>query len=92
MTSPTFVAAWYEKFRDMPVIAGRSILAPMDGDIAKLHELRRTLLCRQELRSLTALPPDYLYYRTLVDTAIAPSTMDWPDPAGAQLDAWRAGR
>lgn len=91
MTSPTFVAAWYEKFRDMPVIAGRSILAPMDGDIAKLHELRREVFALMPAPVSTA-PADTIRDHTVHMTGINPDRISWPDPAGAQLDAWRAGR
>ena len=92
MTSPAFVAAWYEKFRDMPVIAGRSILAPMDGDIAWLHELRHALHNHQQRSALVPPPGDYLYYEVLITTGVVPNAVDFPDPAGAQLDAWRSGR
>ena len=91
MTSPAFVAAWYEKFRDMPVIAGRSILAPMDGDIATLHDLRRDIYARMPAPISTA-PPDMIRDWTARATGINPDRITWPDPAGAQLDAWRSGR
>jgi hypothetical protein len=92
MTSPTFVSAWYEKFHDLPVLPARSVMAPMDGDIAWLHELRTSLANHKRRHALTPLPDDYLYYSVLIDTGIVPSAMDWPDPAGARLAAWRAGR
>lgn len=91
MTSPTFVAAWYDKFRDMPVIAGRSILAPMDGDIAALYELRRQVFAQMPAPVSTA-PADLIRDQTVHMTGINPDRISWPDPAGAQLDAWRAAR
>ena len=92
MTISAIPSAWYAKFRDLPVIPGRSSLPAMDGDIAWLHHLRSALAAHQDRHALAPLPEDYLYYGVLIDTAIVPSAMDWPDPAGAKLAAWRSGR
>jgi hypothetical protein len=91
VTSPTFVSAWYEKFHDLPIIPARSVLAPMDGDIAWLHHLRSALQAHQDRYALAVLADDFIYYCVLADTGIVPSAMDWPDLAGARLAAWRAG-
>ena len=91
MTISAIPSAWYAKFRDLPVIPGRSSLPAMDGDIAWLHELRTALANHQQRHALTPLPADFLYYSVLIDTGIVPGAMDWPDPAGARLAAWRSG-
>ena len=91
MTLSAFPTPWFAKFADLPVFPARSILPPMDGDIAWLHELRTALANHKQRHALTPLPADYLYYCVLIDTGIVPSAMDWPDPAGARLAAWRSG-
>lgn len=92
MTSPSFVADWNQKFADLPTFPARSILPPMDGDIAWLHHLRRSLRAHKERWQLSPLPEDALYYSVLVDFAIVPAAMDWPDPAAQLLADWRCGR
>ena len=92
MTISAFPTPWFSKFADLPVFPARSVMPAMDGDIAWLHHLRSTLAAHQERHALAPLPADYLYYSVLIDTAIVPGAMDWPDPAGAQLAAWRSGR
>lgn len=92
MTSPTFVAAWHAKFADLPTFPARSVLPPMDGDIAWLHDLRQALRNHRERWRLSPLPPDHLFVETIAATGIMPLAMDFPDPAGKLLEAWRCGR
>jgi len=92
MTLSAFPTPWLAKYAHMPVFPARSIMAPMDGDIAWLHHLRTTLAGHKHRHALAPLPADYVYYGVLIDTAIVPGAMDWPDPAAQLLAAWRSGR
>lgn len=90
-TSP-FQAAWYERFKDMPTIPGCSILGAMDGDIAWLHELRRSIGDHPRRRVLNPLPHDFIYYTIVLETNVVPTLLGWDDPAAELLAAWKAGR
>lgn len=80
MTSPSFTAAWNQKFADLPLFPGRSILAPMDGDIAHLHHLQDTIFDTKPAR-LQSIPPDFIWQWTIQATG------EDPDIISILLDA-----
>ena len=92
MTLQAFPAPWFAKFADLPMLPARSVLPKMDGDIAWLHHLRDAVTGHRDRHALAPLPGDFLYYSVLIDTAIVPGAMDWPDPAAVLLADWRSGR
>lgn len=74
-----FHAAWWKKFRDLPIVGGRSIITPHDGDIAQLNELVEKIFGHPRLRldEDDMLPPDWLWERTVAGTGIDPDAMQW---------------
>ena len=65
-----FHAAWWKKFRDLPIVGGRSIITPHDGDTAQLNELVEKIFGHPRLRldEDDMLPPDWLWERTVAGT------------------------
>ena len=71
-----FPGAWVNKFADLQVIPGRSILEPMDGDIAWLvHLVEQTF----ELRParLASIPRDFIWRQTIDALGFNPDHIDW---------------
>lgn len=89
---PAFPQSWIRKFAHLGIIGGRSILAPMDGDIALLHELRDRCIAANPMRlSNLPLPEDFLWRQVVDTTWINPDTIRWDDDDAAELLAqWRA--
>jgi len=87
-----FPAAWLNRFADLPIFPGRSIIAEHDGDTSLLRHLIDRILEGNPVGVLRVLPNGCLYRQIVNLLDINPAHIDWPDPAGALLTAWRCGR
>ncbi len=90
-----FPSPWVARFAQLPVLPGRSIIAPQDGDTAQLRDLANRILDRLRAGAtgyLINLPEDQIWWETVRHTGFIPGEL-WPDDDAARLlEDWRCGR